>query len=85
MAYTFTHSVECPVEREFAWGFWAEFENWTAVDPAMESVRLDGPFAAGIKMVKQNMPEGMRRLSEAIVKASGEAGLTKTTPRTSIH
>src|SRR4051812_30292729 len=49
MTYTFTHSVECPVGREVAWGFWAEVENWAAVDPAVESVRLDGPFAAGTR------------------------------------
>jgi hypothetical protein len=143
MTYTFTHSVECLVGKEFAWGFWAEIENWAAVDPAVESVRLDGPFAAGargetrmrgggpvewrlaevneehgavvevslpgasmkfaltfeksgegvtritqrvtlegeraddyaegMKMVEQNIPEGMRRLSEAIAKASTEA------------
>jgi hypothetical protein len=47
MAYTFTHSVECPVGRGFAWGFWSDVDNWARVDPAVESVRLDGPFEAG--------------------------------------
>lgn len=49
MTYTFAHSVECPVGREFVWGFWSEVGNWAAVDPVVESVELDGPFAAGTR------------------------------------
>lgn len=143
MTYTFTHSVECGADREFAWGFWSEVGNWAAVDAAVESVRLDGPFeagargetwprggekvewrlaevndgrgavveislpgalvkfawefeavgesatritqrvtlegeragdyAAGMKMLEQNMPDGMGRLAGAIEKSSGES------------
>jgi hypothetical protein len=47
MTYTFTHSVECVAGREFAWAFWSDVGNWAAVDPSVESVELDGPFAAG--------------------------------------
>jgi hypothetical protein len=49
MTYTFTHRVECAAGREFAWAFWSEVGNWAAVDPAVESVKLDGPFAAGAR------------------------------------
>jgi hypothetical protein len=143
MAYTFTHSVECHVEREFAWRFWADVRNWEAVDPAVDAVSLEGPFAAGtwgetrtsggetvgwrlaevfegdgavvemslsgallkfawtfeetgeggtritqlvtlegeragdyaegMKMLEHGIPEGMRKLCEAMLKASGEA------------
>lgn len=47
MSYEFTHSVECRVGRAFAWAFWSDVRNWATVDPAVESVRLDGAFAAG--------------------------------------
>lgn len=49
MAYVFTHSVECVAGRGFAWAFWSEVGNWAAVDPAVESVELDGPFASGAR------------------------------------
>ena len=47
MTYTFTHSVECRAGREAAWRFWSDLKNWAAVDPAVESAKLDGPFEAG--------------------------------------
>lgn len=47
MTYTFTHSVECRAGREAAWRFWSDLRNWAAVDPAVESAKLDGPFEAG--------------------------------------
>jgi hypothetical protein len=49
MSYEFEHSVKCPVSRDFAWQFWSNVENWAAVDPGVESVKLDGEFAAGTK------------------------------------
>jgi Polyketide cyclase / dehydrase and lipid transport len=45
--WEFEHSVECRVSRDFAWRFWTDVGNWAAVDPAVDSVKLDGPFAAG--------------------------------------
>jgi hypothetical protein len=47
--WRFEHSVQCQVDRGFAWGFWTEVRNWAAVDPAVEWVHLDGPFTAGTK------------------------------------
>ena len=49
MAYEFEHSVECRAARESAWGFWSDVGNWAAVDPAVESVTIDGAFAAGAR------------------------------------
>lgn len=49
MAERFEHSVECPVDRDFAWRFWTNVENWAAVDSSVESVTLEGPFAEGSK------------------------------------
>jgi hypothetical protein len=47
--YEFEHAVECPVERDFAWRFWTDVGNWAAVDPSVEWVKLDGPFASGTR------------------------------------
>lgn len=41
------HSVECKVSRAFAWQFWTNVDNWAVVDPGVDSVKLDGAFAAG--------------------------------------
>src|SRR5215213_4346622 len=49
MSYKFECSVECPVEKDFAWRFWTDVANWSAVDSSVESVTLDGDFAAGTK------------------------------------
>jgi Polyketide cyclase / dehydrase and lipid transport len=45
----FEHSIECQVEREFAWKFWTNVDNWAVVDPAVEWAKLEGPFIAGTK------------------------------------
>ena len=45
----FEHAVTCPVHRGFAWSFWTDVDNWAVVDPAVEWVKLEGPFAAGTK------------------------------------
>lgn len=45
--WTCEHSVDCAVEPNFAWAFWSNVRNWAAVDPAIEFVTIDGPFAAG--------------------------------------
>src|SRR5262249_60570362 len=50
MVREFEHSVECPVSRDFAWRFWTDVANWTH-DISVESVTIDGPFAAGAKGV----------------------------------
>jgi len=44
-AWVFEHSVVCSVTVEFAWSFWTDVRNW-ALDADVESVEIDGPFAA---------------------------------------
>jgi hypothetical protein len=45
-AWFFEHAVECPVTGNFAWRFWTDVNNWR-LDADVESVELDGSFAAG--------------------------------------
>ena len=47
-AWAFEHSVDCGVTAEFAWDFWTNVSNW-ALDSDVESVEIDGPFAAGTR------------------------------------
>ena len=46
MSWQFQYAVDCPVGRAFAWQFWSNVENWL-FDTSLESIALDGPFAAG--------------------------------------
>ena len=46
--WKFEYSVECQAPRDFAWRFWTNVDNWS-LDPGVDSVQLDGPFAAGSK------------------------------------
>jgi len=45
-AWHFEFSVECAVTKDFAWSFWTDVSNWS-LDADVESVSLDGEFAAG--------------------------------------
>lgn len=45
--WQFEHTIECPVSRAFAWQFWSDVNNWPVVDPGVEAVEINGPFAAG--------------------------------------
>jgi len=45
--WAFEHSVECKVDRDFAWQFWTNVSNWPLVDSSVESATLDGPFQSG--------------------------------------
>jgi hypothetical protein len=65
VGYTFTHSIECPVSRDFAWRFWSNVENWPTVDPAVESVTLDGLFAAGTK--GKTKPRGLAQTEWTLI------------------
>jgi uncharacterized protein YndB with AHSA1/START domain len=44
--WQFEYSAECEAPRDFAWRFWTHVDNWK-LDSDVDSVRLDGPFAAG--------------------------------------
>lgn len=45
--WEFEYSVDVNATREAAWAFWSNVANWTSIDPAVEWVRIDGPFEAG--------------------------------------
>jgi hypothetical protein len=47
-AWAFEFSVDCAVTVEFAWGFWTNVKNW-ASDSDVDSIEIDGPFAAGTR------------------------------------
>ena len=48
--WAFEHSVDCPVALSFAWEFWTTVDNWR-LDADVESIELEGPFAAGSRGV----------------------------------
>jgi len=47
-AWSFEHSVECPVTADFAWRFWTDVDTWR-LDADIEAVERHGPFAAGTR------------------------------------
>lgn len=53
----FEHSVDCGVSVEFAWKFWTKVSNW-GLDADIESVEIDGPFAAGARGVTNSKSSG---------------------------
>jgi hypothetical protein len=55
--WSFEHAVECAVSAEFAWRFWTNVENW-ALDADIDSVELDGPFAAGAQGMTRSKSSG---------------------------
>jgi hypothetical protein len=55
--WTFEHTVECSVSKEFAWNFWTNVSNWT-LDADIISVQLEGPFAVGVTGVTQTKSSG---------------------------
>ena len=55
--WTFEHSVECAVPIESAWAFWTDVRNW-ALDADVESLEIDGPFAAGSRGVTNSKSSG---------------------------
>src|SRR5262245_33854265 len=67
----FEHHVEVQVGRDFAWRFWTDVANW-AFDPSVESVELDGPFAAGAKGVTK--PRGQAPIEWRLVEVQDRSG-----------
>jgi hypothetical protein len=67
-AWAFEHSVECGVGVQFAWNFWTDVRNW-AMDADVESIEIDGPFAAGARGVTNSKSSG--RVEWRIAEADG--------------
>src|SRR5215472_10716555 len=56
-AWTFEHSVDCGADAQFAWNFRTDVSNW-ALDADVESVGIEGPFAAGAQGVTISKSSG---------------------------
>src|SRR5215813_9775402 len=56
-AWSYQHSLECPVYAGFAWRYWSDVRNWR-LDADVESVELMGAFAAGTKGVTNTRSRG---------------------------
>lgn len=65
-SWIFEYSVDCGVPVGFAWSFWTDVSNWR-LDPDVESVDVDGPFAAGARGVTNSRNSG--RVEWRIVEA----------------
>src|SRR4051812_45972623 len=77
-AWAFEHTIHCGVTSGFAWNFWTNVANWT-VDVDVESVEIDGPFAAGARGYTNSKSSG--RVDWRIVRANaGEAVLEIPVP-----
>jgi Polyketide cyclase / dehydrase and lipid transport len=57
LAWTFEHSIDCGVSVEFAWNFWTNVSNWV-LDADVESIEIDGPFAAGARGLTNSKSSG---------------------------
>jgi hypothetical protein len=72
-AWTFQYAIDCGVTPEFAWNFWTQVSNW-ALDADVDSVEIDGPFAAGSRGVTNSKSSG--RIEWRIVEAhTGKASI----------
>lgn len=45
--WEFEHSVLTSARREDAWAYWADLRNHARLEPGVERIELDGPFATG--------------------------------------
>ena len=70
--WSFEHSVECPVSLSFAWEFWTTVDNWR-LDADVESIELEGPFAAGSRGITVSRRSG--RIEWRIARVEGTAAV----------
>ncbi|MDR8394283.1 SRPBCC family protein [Aliifodinibius sp. S!AR15-10] len=45
--WEFEHSIYTEANRKDAWDHWSDVENHAKMEPGVESIELDGPFATG--------------------------------------
>jgi hypothetical protein len=45
--WNFEHSVSTIAGRQDAWDYWSDLRNHTRMEPGVERIELDGPFATG--------------------------------------
>ncbi len=85
MSYKFEHSINCPVNTDFAWRFWSDVSNWAKVDPAVESVEIAGPFASGTTGVTHIRGAAPAAWKLVDVKSGKSATVEITAPGAVIH
>ena len=49
--WRYEHTAQAPVSPEAVWRLWSEVELWPDWNPDIETITIDGPFAAGSKFV----------------------------------
>jgi hypothetical protein len=76
--WTLEHSVECKVDRDFAWRFWTNVSNWPSVDSSLESATLDGQFQSGAKVISK--PRGGEAIHGQIADVQDGSGATIIIP-----
>jgi hypothetical protein len=85
MSYKFEYSINCPVNKDFAWRFWTDVANWAKVDPAVESVEMEGPFASGtsgVTHIRGAAPAAWKLID---VKDGESANIEITAPGAAVH
>jgi hypothetical protein len=85
MSYKFEYSINCPVNKDVAWRFWTDVANWAKVDPAVESVEMEGPFASGtngVTHIRGAAPAAWKLID---VKDGESANIEITAPGAAIH
>ena len=45
--YTYSHSIKTRASKTSIWALWSNPSSWSRWDPALEEVKLDGPFEPG--------------------------------------
>jgi uncharacterized protein YndB with AHSA1/START domain len=61
------HSGETPASPEAVWRILRNLDEWASWDTSMESVRLQGPFEVGARVVMK--PKGQDPITSVIVEA----------------
>jgi uncharacterized protein YndB with AHSA1/START domain len=49
--WRYEHAAQAPVSQQAVWRLWSEVERWPDWNPDIETITIDGPFAAGSKFV----------------------------------
>ena len=48
-AWEFEHSIYTNARRKDAWDYWSDMRNHASMEPGVERIELDGPFATGTR------------------------------------
>lgn len=65
--------------RSTVWAVWADVNGWTRWNPAVDDVRIAGPFASGTRFLVT--PRGQPTFTGTLLDVQREAGFTDETVR----